>query len=294
MSKNRHIARHRATPPSALKTVSKAVSSHAGSFGRPAAVLVAASGLMLSAGLPANASGEITAQPAASAPAVQAAGSATYTVKAGDTLGNIAAAQGVSLDSIFALNGLTWDSVIFPGDVISLSGSASQATQVAAPAPVAAPAAAPAPAAAATVAAPAPAAPAETSTLGITTASEAITPRATAPSQASGSGIVDTALSMLGSGYVYGGTTPGAWDCSGFVQWVFAQNGIDLPRTSQAQMAASARTDNPQPGDLVIQNGGGHVGIYLGDGQMVSALNPSQGTLIHAVDAMPVVGYYTP
>lgn len=295
MSKNRHIARHRATPPSALKTVSKAVSSHAGSFGRPAAVLVAASGLMLSAGLPANASGEVTVQPAASAPAVQSAGSGTYTVQAGDTLGNIAAAQGVSLDSIFALNGLTWDSVIFPGDVISLSGSAPQATQVAAPAPAVAPAAA------VTVAAPAPAAlapassaPAETSTLGITTASEAITPMASASTQASGSGIVGTALSMIGSGYVYGGTTPGAWDCSGFVQWVFAQNGIDLPRTSQAQMAASARTDNPQPGDLVIQNGGGHVGIYLGDGQMISALNPSQGTLIHAVDAMPVVGYYTP
>ncbi|WP_024476181.1 C40 family peptidase [Arthrobacter sp. CAL618] len=285
MSKNRHIARHRATPPSALKTVSKAVSSHVGSFGRPAAVLVAASGLMLSAGLPANASGEIAAQPAASTPAVQSAGSATHTVQAGDTLGNIAAAQGVSLDSIFALNGLTWDSVIFPGDVISLSGSATQATQVAAPAPAAAPAAA------VTVAAPAPA---ETSTLGITTASEAITPMAAASTQASGSGIVGTALSMIGSGYVYGGTTPGAWDCSGFVQWVFAQNGIDLPRTSQAQMAASARTDNPQPGDLVIQNGGGHVGIYLGDGQMISALNPSQGTLIHAVNAMPVVGYYTP
>ncbi|MBE0010908.1 C40 family peptidase [Arthrobacter sp. AET 35A] len=288
MSKNRHIARHRATPPSALKTVSKAVSSHAGSFGRPAAVLVAASGLMLSAGLPANASGEVAVPPAASTPAVQSAGSATYTVQAGDTLGNIAAAQGVSLDSIFALNGLTWDSVIFPGDVISLSGSATQATQVAAPAPAVAPAAA------VTVAAPAPAAPAETSTLGITTASEAITPMAAASTQASGSGIVGTALSMIGSGYVYGGTTPGAWDCSGFVQWVFAQNGIDLPRTSQAQMAASARTDNPQPGDLVIQNGGGHVGIYLGDGQMISALNPSQGTLIHAVDAMPVVGYYTP
>ncbi|MBG6190625.1 cell wall-associated NlpC family hydrolase [Arthrobacter sp. CAN_A212] len=294
MSKN-HIARHRATPPSALKTVSKAVSSHAGAFGRPAAVVVAASGLMLSAGLPANAAGEITVQPAASAPAVQSAGSATYTVQAGDTLGNIAAAQGVSLESLFALNGLSYDSVIFPGDVISLSGGTTQATQVAAPAPAAAPAAAvtvaaPAPAA------PAPAAPAETSTLGITTASEAITPMAAASTggQASSSGIVGTALSMVGSGYVYGGTTPGAWDCSGFTQWVFAQHGIDLPRTSQAQMAASARTSNPQPGDLVIQNGGGHVGIYIGDGQMVSALNPSQGTLVHAVDAMPVVGYYTP
>ena len=93
-------------------------------------------------------------------------------------------------------------------------------------------------------------------------------------------------MSYVGSGYVYGGTTPGAWDCSGFVQYVYAQNGIDLPRTAAAQGAAGTPTSNPQPGDLVIQNGGSHVGIYLGNGQMISALNPSQGTQVHAVSAM--------
>ena len=103
---------------------------------------------------------------------------------------------------------------------------------------------------------------------------------------ASTSGVTGTAMSYQGAGYVWGGTTPSGWDCSGFVQYVYAQNGIDLPRTAAAQGAAGTPTSNPQPGDLVIQNGGSHVGIYLGNGQMISALNPSQGTQVHAVSAM--------
>ncbi|MCT1590998.1 C40 family peptidase [Kocuria palustris] len=109
---------------------------------------------------------------------------------------------------------------------------------------------------------------------------------ASSSASASTSGITDTAMSYQGAGYVWGGTTPSGWDCSGFVQYVYAQNGIDLPRTAAAQGAAGTPTSNPQPGDLVIQNGGSHVGIYLGNGQMISALNPSQGTQVHAVSAM--------
>ncbi|MHA7293780.1 C40 family peptidase [Arthrobacter sp. HLT1-21] len=297
MSKNRYIARHRATPPSAMQTVSKAVSSHAGSIGRPAAVVVAASGLMLSAGLPANAAGEVDVQAApasvAQASSAPAPGASTHTVQPGDTLGSIAGTYGVSVESIFAANGLGWDSVIFPGDVISLTGNTGQSSQLA---PVAAPAPASAAAPAPAIQVAAPAAPAETSTLGITTASEDIQPigAASTGGQVSSAGIAGTAQSMIGAPYVYGGTSSTAgWDCSGFVQWVYAQHGIDLPRTSQAQMGALTPTSNPQPGDLVVQNGGGHIGIYIGDGQMVSALNPSQGTLVHAVSAMPLVGYYT-
>ncbi|WP_233568885.1 C40 family peptidase [Kocuria soli] len=107
------------------------------------------------------------------------------------------------------------------------------------------------------------------------------------------SGIAGAAQGYVGSGYVYGGTTPGAWDCSGFTQYVYAQQGIELPRTAAAQGAAGTPTSNPQPGDLVIQNGGSHVGIYLGNGQMISALNPSQGTQVHSVNAMSVDSYVT-
>ncbi|GAA2523459.1 MAG: NlpC/P60 family protein [Kocuria sp.] len=109
----------------------------------------------------------------------------------------------------------------------------------------------------------------------------------------SASGVVGTAYEGIGGAYVWGGTGFKAWDCSGFVQWVYAQNGINLPRTTWAQFAASTPTSNPQPGDLVSQNGGSHVGIYIGNGQMISALNPSQGTQVHAVNAMQVDGYYS-
>ncbi|MDO4919303.1 C40 family peptidase [Kocuria sp.] len=112
-------------------------------------------------------------------------------------------------------------------------------------------------------------------------------------SSRSASGLAGTAYQGVGGAYVWGGSSFKAWDCSGFTQWVYAQNGINLPRTTWAQFAAGTPTSNPQPGDLVSQNGGSHVGIYIGNGQMISALNPSQGTQIHAVNAMHVDGYYT-
>jgi cell wall-associated NlpC family hydrolase len=275
MSKKSHIARHRAVPTrvNPLVTASRAVSASASVAGKPAAVVVAASGLMLGAALPASAAGEISVQ---SVPVQQVvatpAAAGTYTVQSGDTLGSIAAAHGVSLDTLFAANGLGYASVIYPGQSISLGGSAAPQQQfsVQSASVVAAPAAA-------AVAAPVDAAPTyslQSSSIG-------------AP------GIVGTAMQGEGSGYVYGGTSFGGWDCSGFVQWVYAQNGINLPRTTWSQFAALRPTSNPQPGDLVSQNGGSHVGIYLGNGQMISALNPSQGTQVHPVSVMSVDGYYT-
>lgn len=106
--------------------------------------------------------------------------------------------------------------------------------------------------------------------------------------------VVQAAYQGVGTGYVYGGTAFGAWDCSGFVLWATGQAGITgLPRTASAQAAALTPTSNPQPGDLVLQNGGGHIGIYVGDGMMISALNSSSGTQLHPVSWMPVSGYYT-
>ena len=106
--------------------------------------------------------------------------------------------------------------------------------------------------------------------------------------------VVQAAYRGVGTGYVYGGTAFGAWDCSGFVLWATGQAGITgLPRTAAAQAAALTPTSNPQPGDLVLQNGGGHIGIYVGDGMMISALNSNSGTQLHPVSWMPVSGYYT-
>nr|AIA87341.1 NLPC_P60 [uncultured Listeria sp.] len=83
--------------------------------------------------------------------------------------------------------------------------------------------------------------------------------------------------------------SPSGWDCSGFVQWVYAQNGIQLPRTSGAQGAAGTRTSTPVPGDLVVY-GSSHIGIYLGNGMMVHAARPGVGTVVAAVYGSP---YYS-
>lgn len=106
-------------------------------------------------------------------------------------------------------------------------------------------------------------------------------------------GIIKTAQTGIGGAYIWGGKTFRAWDCSGFVSWVFAQHGIKLTPYTFAMKNELKPTSNPQPGDIVFQNGYNHVGIYLGNGRMISALNPSEGTIIHPVSVMPVDGYYT-
>lgn len=91
--------------------------------------------------------------------------------------------------------------------------------------------------------------------------------------------VVANARSLSGSPYVWGGTTPTGFDCSGFVQYVFRQNGVYLPRTAAAQGGAGygVSASEIRAGDIVIYGGGAHVGIYIGNGQIIHALNPSVG-----------------
>lgn len=96
------------------------------------------------------------------------------------------------------------------------------------------------------------------------------------PSAGSGAGAtaVQAALTRIGSPYVWGGGGPGAFDCSGLVQWAFAQAGVFLPHSSYALAAGgqSVSVDQMQPGDVVTQySDASHVGIYVGDGLMVHA-----------------------
>ena len=107
----------------------------------------------------------------------------------------------------------------------------------------------------------------------------------------SGNQIVRLALAQIGTPYVWGGTDPATGvDCSGLVQWVYREVGIDLPRTAQEQFDATARVprDQLQPGDLVFFAGTypssdwlTHVGIYVGNGQMVNA--PTDGDVVRTM-----------
>lgn len=89
--------------------------------------------------------------------------------------------------------------------------------------------------------------------------------------------LIRTALSFLGTRYIFGGTSPSGFDCSGFTYYAFARIGIRIPRTADAQFASGRPiAGDPLPGDLVFfqtyDYGASHVGIYLGNGEFVNAI----------------------
>lgn len=98
--------------------------------------------------------------------------------------------------------------------------------------------------------------------------------------------IVNAAYSQLGTPYVWGGTTPYVGlDCSGLTQYCHRVAGISIPRTSGPQGSNGAYVSNPQPGDIVCYSG--HVGIYIGGGQMIHAPQPGDVVRVQAVYGNP-------
>lgn len=91
--------------------------------------------------------------------------------------------------------------------------------------------------------------------------------------------IVQTSFQYIGVPYVFGGTTPSGFDCSGFVRYVYANAGIWLPRAADEQFESGYAVSNLQPGDLVFFStytyGASHSGIYLGNGKFISATSSS-------------------
>ncbi|MGM9936548.1 MAG: NlpC/P60 family protein [Candidatus Ornithomonoglobus sp.] len=105
----------------------------------------------------------------------------------------------------------------------------------------------------------------------------------TSSSSSKGQAIVNSAMKYLGVPYVWGGTSPSGFDCSGLVQYVCSQNGISVPRVAASQRGAGqyVSRENLQPGDLVFFSRGGgvsHVGIYIGNGNMIHA--PQTGDVV--------------
>lgn len=102
---------------------------------------------------------------------------------------------------------------------------------------------------------------------------------------------VQSALSQIGTPYVWGGLGPSGFDCSGLVVWSYRQAGIHLPRTTWGLMNAGTRVSSVsqlQPGDLIITNGGGHVGMYIGNNKMVHAPNFGDHVRVVSVHTMPI------
>jgi cell wall-associated NlpC family hydrolase len=97
-------------------------------------------------------------------------------------------------------------------------------------------------------------------------------------------------MRYLGVPYVWGGSTPRGFDCSGLVSYVFAQIGVSLPHSSYSQfgMGTAVSISQLQPGDLVFFTGASHVGIYIGGGQFIHA--PHTGDV---VKISSLSGYYS-
>ena len=113
--------------------------------------------------------------------------------------------------------------------------------------------------------------------------------------------IVDEVQKFVGDSYVYGATGPSSFDCSGLVQYVLKQVGITAPRTSEAQWGwvQKISASDLQPGDLVFAEfpgdgpSPGHVGVYTGNGRVLSAQDPALGVGYATLDSWQgnIVGY---
>jgi len=122
-------------------------------------------------------------------------------------------------------------------------------------------------------------------------------PTATAAVSGKAGAAVQYALAQVGDAYVYGAAGPSAFDCSGLTMMAWAAAGVSLPHSSGAQMGSGTPVSSSdlQPGDLVFYYSPvSHVGIYVGNGMVVHAANPSTGVRTDPVMSMPFSGAVRP
>lgn len=103
--------------------------------------------------------------------------------------------------------------------------------------------------------------------------------------------IANAAQSKVGAPYVWGAAGPNAFDCSGLTSWAYQQAGKSIPRTSSAQASSGVPVslNALQPGDIIsYYSGASHVGIYIGGGKIVHALNESSPVRVDDLNFMPI------
>jgi cell wall-associated NlpC family hydrolase len=131
----------------------------------------------------------------------------------------------------------------------------------------------------------------------VSRSSERTAPLSTVAVSGNAGAAVNYALAQVGDAYVYGASGPNAFDCSGLTMMAWAQGGVGLPHSSSAQfnMGTPVSSSQLQPGDLVFYYSPvSHVGIYIGNGQIVHAANPSTGVAVAPVNSMPFSGAVRP
>ncbi len=117
------------------------------------------------------------------------------------------------------------------------------------------------------------------------------------PASGRGGAAVAYAMAQVGDAYVYGAAGPSAFDCSGLTMMAWAQAGVALPHSSSAQYSSGPHiaAGDLQPGDLVFYYSPiSHVGMYIGNGMIVHAANPSTGVQVTGLYSMPYVGAVRP
>jgi len=259
------MGRHRAPDYSPLNEIADIAARSAQPAMKVSAVAVASGGLVATFALPASAA---TATEDSGVTAAAGASTAALPQIAGQTVAVAAPAV---------------DNAVAP--TFGVVGFSAQPAAKAAPAPLTITKIAqeaPAPAAA-------PAAP--TTRASRTTTRTAPTVNA-APVPAPTGGIIGIAASLSGIYYRYGGTTTAGFDCSGFTSYVYRQVGKSIPRTAEAQRAASTKVSNPVPGDLIFFGYPAyHVGIYAGGNMMYDSPRTGKTTGLHVIWTQTNVSY---
>ena len=117
------------------------------------------------------------------------------------------------------------------------------------------------------------------------------------PASGRAAAAVQYAMAQVGDAYVWAAAGPDAFDCSGLTMSAWAAAGVSLPHSSRAQYSSGAHVSEGdlQPGDLVFYYSPiSHVGMYIGNGMIVNALNPSEGVRVTSLHSMPYVGAVRP
>ncbi|NEY19148.1 LysM peptidoglycan-binding domain-containing protein [Bacillus ginsengihumi] len=188
-------------------------------------------------------SGAVVSTSTKSSSSSSSTSTSTYTVKAGDTLWGISSHYNVSVSTIKSLNNLKSDT-IYVGQKLKLTGTVSASS---------------------------------TNKTVVKSDTTATTKTTTQSSTKSASKVISLAESLVNTPYKFGGSSPSGFDCSGFIYYVFNNAGYDIARLSASgYYSRSYYVSSPQPGDLVFfdntyKQGVSHVGIYLDNGEFISA-----------------------